>query len=172
MAILVRKSRWSETSVLATWMTDRFGVLQTSARGALRQGNPLIGKLDLFHRAEISFTLSSKSSLHALREVSLRETFTNPSYAALAVASYFSELTASVAPPMQPSQELHDLLSRALAHLGTQPPTRRAFDYFERETARLLGIWNPQGTTPPQSSLAQLCGKLPRTRDQALDVLQ
>ncbi|MEX1118404.1 MAG: recombination protein O N-terminal domain-containing protein, partial [Terrimicrobiaceae bacterium] len=77
-AILVRKSRWSESSLLITWVTDAFGTLKTSARGALRAGSPFAGKVDLFHRAEITFTLSKASSLHSLREISLIKPFDAP----------------------------------------------------------------------------------------------
>lgn len=169
-AILVRKSRWSESSLLITWMTDTFGTLKTSARGALRAGSPFAGKVDLFHNAEITFTLSRSSSLHSLREISLLKPFDAPraTYQTVALASYFSELCAAVAPPMQPAHDLHSLLARALTHLASSPPTRKAFDHFEKETARLLGILDQSGKTTPPSALTQLCGKLPLSRQTAL----
>ncbi len=171
-AILVRKSKWSESSLLITWVTDAFGTLKTSARGALRSGSPFAGKVDLFHSAEISFTLSRSSTLHSLREISLTRPFDAPraTYQTVALASYFSELCAAVSPPMQPAPDLHNLLSRALAHLSSSPPTRRVFDHFEKETARLLGILDQTGKTSPPNALTQLCGKLPSSRQTALDV--
>jgi len=173
-AILVRKSRWSESSLLITWMTDAFGTLKTSARGALRPGSPFSGKVDLFHSAEITFTLSRTSSLHSLREISLTKAFDAPraTYETLALASYFSELCAAVAPPMQPAHDLHGLLTRALAHLAAAAPSRKAFDHFEKETARLLGVLDQSGRTPPASALAHLCGSLPASRQTALAVCQ
>lgn len=156
-----------------TWLSDRFGTLRTSARGALRPGSALAGKLDLFHCAEITFSMSRTSSLHSLREVTIETAFTTAAnhYAALALASYFAELSATVAPPMQPAHELHDLLCRALDHLAAKPPSRKAFDHFESETARLLGVLDPSGATPPHAALAQLCGHLPRSRAAALAAL-
>jgi len=173
-AILVRKSRWSESSLIITWLTDRFGTLRTSARGALRPGSTLAGKLDLFHCAEITIAMSRTSSLHSLREVTVESSFRacGSPYASLALASYFAELSAAVAPPMQASHELHDLLGRALDHIAAKPPSRRAFDHFEAETARLLGVFDPSGATPPHVALAQLCGNLPRSRTGALKALE
>jgi DNA repair protein RecO len=172
-AILVRKRRWSESSLIVTWLTDRFGALQTSARGALRPGSAFAGKLDLFHRAEIGFTFSRTSTLHSLREVSLRSPASGiaANYPALALASYFSELAAAICPPMQPSSDIHDLLLRALDHLEKTAPTARAFQHFEREAARLLGVLDPAGQTPPHVSLSGLCGVLPRSRGQALSAV-
>lgn len=172
-AILVRKRRWSESSLIVTWLTDRFGALQTSARGALRPGSAFAGKLDLFHRAEIGFVFSRTSTLHALREVGTSRPATGiaANYGSLALASYFAELAAAICPPMQPSPDIHDLLVRALGHLESSPPSARAFHHFEREAARLAGVLDPAGQTPPQASLSGLCGTLPRSRSQALDAL-
>ncbi len=171
-AILVRKSRWSESSLLITWVTDSFGTLKTSARGALRAGSPFSGKVDLFHSAEITFTLSRTTSLHSLREISLSKPFDarRATYQTIALASYFSELCAAVTPPMQPAHDFHNLLARALNHLASSPPTRKALDHFEKETARLLGILDQSGKTSPASALTQLCGKLPPSRQTALSV--
>jgi DNA repair protein RecO (recombination protein O) len=169
--ILVRKSRWSETSILATWLTDRFGAVRTSARGALRQGGAFCGKLDLFHRAEITFSISRRSTLHTLREVNLLASLDNPSYATLSLASYFSDLALGIAPAMQPSHEIHDLLVRALDHLGSAPPSSRAFNHFERETARIAGVLDPRSDPATRHALAHLCGGFPKTRAQALKAL-
>jgi DNA repair protein RecO (recombination protein O) len=173
-AILVRKTRWSETSLIITWVTDAFGTLRTSARGALRPNSAFSGKADLFHRAEISFSVSKTTSLHSLREISLMKPFDAPSasYATIAMASYFAELSAAVSPPMQPAPDLHGLLDRALDHLEKNQPTRRVFDHFEKETARILGVLDSTGRTHPSSALAQLCGHLPACRETALGVIQ
>ena len=74
-AILLRKVRWSETSLIVTWITERFGTLRTVARGALRPKSPLAGRLDLFYDAEISLVLNRRSDLHTLREVSVNSVF-------------------------------------------------------------------------------------------------
>lgn len=171
LGVLVHKSKWSETSLLVTWLTDQYGTLRMLARGALRPGSPFAGKLDLFHRGEISYVASRSGTLHTLREVHLHRTFTSSSYPTLALTSYIAELSAAVAPPMQPCPELHDLLLRALDHLESHPASRRALEHFEKETSRLLGVHDATGRTPPHAALAQLCGQLPATRGAALKAL-
>jgi len=172
--ILVRRIRWSESSLIVTWVTDRFGAIQTSARGALRRGSAFEGRLDLFLYAEISFTLSSKSTLHSLREVQVLQPlqFQSRSYASLALASYFVELAGLVAPPMVPAPELTDLLMRALNYAANEKPTVRGLVHFERETARILGVFDESAAVPPHHALEQLSGKLPGTRQIALRALQ
>jgi DNA repair protein RecO (recombination protein O) len=170
-AILVRRHRWSESSLIVTWLTDRHGTLRTSARGALKRGGAFYGRLDLFARAEIGLVFSRRSSLHALREVQIERAFQSTGYAALALASYFGELAAAVAPEMQPAHDLHDLLARALDHLASNPPSLRAFQHFESETARILGVGDTSGKIRSDHALAALCGRLPRSRLHALEAV-
>lgn len=166
-AILVKRTRWSETSLIVTWLTDRFGTLRTSARGALRPRSAFAGRLDLFQCAEIAFVSARTGSLHALREVRTAGTATISSYRSLVMASYFAELAAGIAAPMQPSEELFRLLARALDHLSSNEPTLRAFDFFEREAARISGVLDPSARSAPHEALAQLAGRLPASRSLA-----
>ncbi len=172
-AILVRRTRWAESSLVITWLTDRFGALRTVARGALRPKSPFAGKVDLFHQGEITFALSRASTLHSLREMELTCSFSpvGHHYEAVVLASYFAELSALVAPPMQPAMNLHDLLTRALNHLRAQPPTLKALEHFEREVARILGVLDVSGKVHPVSALTHLCGRLPAGRSTALGAL-
>ena len=71
-AILLRKTKLSDTSLIITWFTEGHGKLKTVAKGARRPKSPFAGKLDLFFDAEISFARSKKSELHTLREVVLK----------------------------------------------------------------------------------------------------
>ena len=172
-AILLRKSRWSESSLIVTWLTAEYGTLKTSARGGLRPGSAFAGKLDLFHQAEIGLTFAREGSLHSLREVDLRTAFdaSRVPYSAVMMGAYFCELAAAVAPPMQPAMVIHDLLSRALVFLQENRPTRKALEHYERELCRNLGIWDESGRVQPQKSLADLCGQLPSSRQAALQTL-
>src|SRR6266850_4980997 len=72
--VVVRTRPLTETSLIVHWLTRDLGRLATVAKGALRSKSPLRGKLDLFYTADFSFSRSRRSELHALREVSLRET--------------------------------------------------------------------------------------------------
>ena len=164
-AILVKKIRWSESSLIVTWVTDKFGTLQTSVRGALQPKSSFAGKLDIFHHAEISFDSARSGSLHSLREVTLISTLEISSYRRLEMASYFAELSATVTPAMHPAPEIHSLLNRALNYLRDNDPDERILPHFEREMAKLLGIWDPSEKVSPSVAIAGLCGGyLPRSR--------
>ncbi len=141
-AILLRRTRYSETSLIVTWLTHGHGKLKTLARGALRPRGPFAGMLDLFFEAEIAFARSSRSEIHTLREVALRDPHDGlrREYGRVELASYFVELLELATEPEHPAPELYDLLQRALHFLETHPPGRRALLHFENELARLLGL--------------------------------
>jgi len=168
-AILVRRVRWSETSLIVTWMTDHFGTVQTLARGALRPKSGFAGKLDIFHRAEISFSPSRRSTLHTLHEVVLQGIPQAFPYKRLVLASYFAELAASASPTMQPAHDVWDLLHRALEHLAGVDVSLRALPHFECELAKILGVWHEDAGIAPHAAIAGLFGGvLPRTRGEAV----
>ena len=48
IAILMRKIRFSDTTLIVEWLTEDFGRLKTIAKGALRPKSTFAGKLDLF----------------------------------------------------------------------------------------------------------------------------
>ncbi|PYL29903.1 MAG: hypothetical protein DMF45_04000 [Verrucomicrobia bacterium] len=74
-AILLRKRKFSDTSLIVSWCTESLGCVQTVAKGARRIKTPFAGKLDLFFEAEISVVTSRKSTLHTLTEVVLKNPF-------------------------------------------------------------------------------------------------
>jgi DNA repair protein RecO (recombination protein O) len=74
LGLILRTRPLTETSLIVHWLTPESGRIATVAKGARRPKSPFRGKLDLFHLAEFSYARSRRSDLHALREVSLRET--------------------------------------------------------------------------------------------------
>ena len=74
-AILLRKRKLSDTSLIVSWCTESLGCIQTVAKGARRAKSPFAGKLDLFFEAEIQIARSRKSNLHTLTEIALRNPF-------------------------------------------------------------------------------------------------
>ncbi len=141
-AILLRRIRYSESSLIITWLTEDHGKLKTIAKGAQRPKSSFAGVLDLFHETEISFARSSRSELHTLREARLL----NPhealrlDYDRLSLAAYFVELLERSTESDHPVPELFDLFGRAIVYLEREPANRRALLHFERELARLLGL--------------------------------
>ncbi len=141
-AILIRKTRLTETSLIVHWCTEHCGLIKTVAKGALRPKSAFAGKLDLFFDAEIEFVPSRKSDLHVLRELAvgnarfgLRE-----SYLRTQAAAYFVQLLELTAERGTPIAPFHDLLRRGLDFLATNTPTRKAILHYEKEIAALLGM--------------------------------
>lgn len=166
-AILLRKTKLSDTSLIVSWCTESLGRIQTVAKGARRPKSPFAGKLDLFFQAEIAIARSRKSNLHTLTEVSLIETFgaIREHYARTRAASYFVELIELASEPDHPAPELFRLLARALRYLDSTEPNRRAVFHFESELARLAGIQRGSGEREtPATAIYNLFGKLPAAR--------
>jgi DNA repair protein RecO len=141
-AILLRRTRFGESGCVLVWLAGDRGKIRTAARGTSRKESGLRGRLDLFYHAEIQFAPSRKSDLHALREVRLIETWEGlrKDYARLLAASYFAELCDLLTEPGHAVPGLFDLLRRALGHMDANAPTRRAVEFFESETCRVLGF--------------------------------
>lgn len=70
--IIIRCIRYSETSLIVHWITEDHGRLSTMARGALRNKSAFKGKLDLFNHCLLAFKRSSRSTLHTLQEIQLK----------------------------------------------------------------------------------------------------
>jgi DNA repair protein RecO (recombination protein O) len=172
-AIVLRKMPWSETSLIVTWLTERFGTTRTVARGARRPKSGFAGMLDLFYGADIAFSFSRTGDLHTLLDVSVRSVFnvSDAGNAGYYLASYFGELAGMAAPSMQPSREVFDLLRRGLNFVQQSPASLRALNHFETELCRILGVYDPRGNVAAIDALASLCGVIPASRAAALRFL-
>jgi len=168
-AILLRRTRLSDTSWIITWLTEHHGRLKTVARGARSPRSPFAGKLDLFFLEEISYAPSRKSDLHALREVALVQPFDGlrADFLRTQMAAYFVELIELVTEPEHPAPELFDLFLRALRYLDAGRPTLRALLHFEEELVRLLGIHGQAGVTAAQA-IGRASHTLPSSRPDLL----
>lgn len=169
-AILLRSTKYSETSLIVTWLTRDFGKLKTMARGARGPKSPFAGTLDLFFETEISFVRSQRSELHTLREAVLRDPHEGmrKDYARVELGAYFVELIEMSTEPEHPVPELFDLLARALGYLESAAPNRRAMVHFEKELARLLGIL---GDGEAATALWAIGQRLPDARRRLLEKL-
>ncbi|KAB2643957.1 MAG: DNA repair protein RecO [Verrucomicrobia bacterium] len=170
-ALLIRKYRLSETSLILVWLTQEHGKVKTAAQGAMKQASTFAGCLDLFGEVEIAFSWSKKSDLHILKEVvpMIPQRRLIPGYLTLLSASYFAELCDLFIELSHPVPELFDLLSRAFGFLSNKAPTRAAVEYFERELAKALGIYNP--SLSAEESLSATGSQLPPSRKRLLDQL-
>ena len=173
-AILLRKIKLTESSLIITWFTEAHGKLKTVAKGARRPRSPFAGRLDLFFAAEITFARSRQSELHILREVAVRNSREGLrlEYARTQMAAYFVELVEMTTEFEHAVPEVYDLLRRALDFLDTHAPTRRALLHFERELGGLLGVTGIHNAdADPAQAILRLSGQLPRDRARLLKSL-
>ena len=170
-AILLRKRKFSETSLIISWCTDSLGCIQTMAKGARRSRSVFAGKLDLFYEAEIQIARSRKSSLHTLTEVVLRNAFggIRQNYGRTNTAAYFVELIELCTERDHHEPELFTLLQRAFGHLDRNDSSLRVIAHFEKELARIAGVHDSRLEKNNSAvALAVLFGKLPMSRTPLL----
>jgi DNA repair protein RecO (recombination protein O) len=173
-AILLRKRKLSDTSLIVSWCTESLGCIQTAAKGARRPKSPFAGKLDLFFEAEIQIARSRKSNLHALTEVALKNPFSGirENLRRTQAASYFVELIELCTESDHHEPELFSLLRRAFSFLNNNDPDLRAVLHFETELARIAGVHDTKMLkSNPALALANLFGRLPSSRAGLLKAL-
>ena len=173
-AILLRKRKLSDTSLIVSWCTESLGCIETVAKGARRPKSVFAGRLDLFFEVEIQIRRSRKSNLHTLTEAVLRNPFRGirENYLRMQAASYFVELIDISTAPEHPVPELFHLLQRAFGFLDARDANLRAVRHFEAELARLNGVHDvAKLKSDPAAALAALFGRLPRGRAALLKAL-
>ena len=173
-AILLRKRKFRDTSLIVSWCTESFGCIQTVANGARRAKTPFAGKLDLFFEAEIQIARSKKSNLHTLTELALRNAFAGirRTYLRTQTAAYFVELIELCTERDHHEPELFALLRRAFNYLDHSEPDLRAVAHFETELARIAGVHDSKMLKhDPAFALGSLFGKLPMSRTPLLKAL-
>jgi len=163
-AILLRRSRFGDSSLIVSWITDSLGRIDTGARGALKPGGRFSGLLDLFRECEITVARPKRGDLWELREAALIRSHDDlgRSAPALQLAGYLCELVRLATEPEHPVPEIHELLSRALTYLETRDPSVRLLHRFERRLAGLLGIAG--SSEPAERALVRHLHRLPSTR--------
>jgi DNA repair protein RecO (recombination protein O) len=174
-AILLRKRKLSDTSLIISWCTESLGCIQTVAKGARRAKSPFAGKLDLFFEAEIQIARSRKSNLHTLTEVVLRNPFggIRKDHLRTQTAAYFVELIEICTESDHHEPELFALLRRAFGFLSENNPTLRAISHFETELARIAGVHDSKMLkSEPAFALGNLFGRLPLSRTPLLKALK
>jgi DNA repair protein RecO (recombination protein O) len=174
VAILLRKRKFSDTSLIVLWCTESLGCIQTVAKGARRAKSPFAGKVDLFFEAEIQIARSRRSDLHTLTEVVLKNPFggIRKNYLRMQTAAYFVELIEICTERDHREPELFALLRRAFGYLDGNDPNLRAITHFETELARITGVHDAKILkNDPAFALGNLFGRLPLSRTPLLKTL-
>jgi DNA repair protein RecO (recombination protein O) len=167
--ILLRKIRYSETSLIITWFSDRLGKIKTIAKGALRPKTIFAGKLDLFFHCDLLLSISIRSEIHTLREAALLSSFDGirKVYLKTCVAAYFVELVEKVTELDHPAPEIYQLLNRAFKYLDLNAPDARTIPFFEAELCKTLGLQTPE-INSAAGKLRDTFGPIPQARTELL----
>ncbi|MCW0217196.1 MAG: DNA repair protein RecO [Prosthecobacter sp.] len=175
-AILIGRSRYSETTLIVQWCSAEHGLFRTIAKGALRPKSAFAGLLDLFVSADIHYALAKKSDLHTLLEAHWQ----NPrlglrsSYGRVLAATYLVKLITLAVEPHSPIPAIHELLIKALNYLNDHDPSRAFIERFELRLAEDLGLIGEGGSAGGQAAHAieeNFHRRLPIQRRQVLDWL-
>lgn len=170
-AIILKKSDYSESSLLVQWLTKSHGIIHTVVKGARRSKSTFNGRIDLFIHGEIEYVESKKSELHTLIDidVSLHPTI-GSNYPKVVLASYFCALINRTCERESSVPEIYLLLSNALTWLesGIQP-TQKNVAQFEKRLAKELHLTHKNFEA--HILLSELGNGLPSTRQQAMDIL-
>jgi len=142
IGLILRTRPLTETSLIVHWLTPDFGRIATVAKGARRPKSPFLGKLDLFHEANISFSRSRRSDLHTLREVSLRNAHAGlrQQIGYLQQAAYCARLIEQVTETETPLPALYQQLRSMLEVLPRQPSQSQTIFAFELKLLDELGL--------------------------------
>ena len=72
-ALVVRATRWQESSKIVTFFTETEGLVKLIVRGALRNKSPLAGKLETLSEVCVVFYRKDTRSLQLLKELDMTE---------------------------------------------------------------------------------------------------
>ena len=116
--LVLRQTVTKETDLILTVLTPDLGKIPVIARGARRKNSRLAAACQLLAYSEL--TVYQKGAWYMLDEASTIELFdgVRQDFENLALASFFAELTESVAEEGSPAPELLRLLLNALYALG------------------------------------------------------
>jgi len=140
--VVLRLTRFSDTSLIVTWLSQEEGKIKTAARGARRPSSPFAGKLDLFHWCELLVLPTKRSEIQTLKETRVIEDFAGirRRYANMLAAAYFAECVDETIELEHPVPEIFDLLIRAYRYLNGSEIDASTVTFFEAELGHLLGI--------------------------------
>jgi len=173
-AILIGRTRWSETSLIVQWCGPETGLFRTVAKGALRPKSPFIGLLDLFVSVELRYARAKSGDLHTLAEAR----WTNPrlglrtSYGRVLAATYLVKLITLVVEPHSPIPAIHSVLAKALDYLADHDPSPALLERFELRLAEDLGLIGAGGAATGEAARAieeSFHRRLPVQRRQVLE---
>jgi DNA repair protein RecO (recombination protein O) len=183
--LILRTRPLTETSLIVHWLTPNFGRIATVAKGARRHKSPFLGKLDLFYRADFSFSRSRSSDLHNLREVNLRETHgaIRADIVKLQQAAYAANFIVQATETETPLPDIFKLLQKFLKRLCEKKSAGQIIFSLELKLLRELGLepdWSRTNLAAGTKKIAAVlsekdfstAGNLKLTKSQIVELRQ
>jgi DNA repair protein RecO len=140
--LVLRTRPLTDTSLIVQWLTRDFGRIATVAKGARRPKSPFRGQLDLFYLADLSYSRSSRSELHTLREVRLLKTHAGLRTELIYVqqASYCAALIEQTAETDAPLPIVYENFCDLLEQLPKHAAQPQTIFGFEMKWLQELGL--------------------------------
>lgn len=155
--LILRKTPYSETSLILKVYTRESGLITLMAKGAKRPKSRFAGVLDFFTLDQFIYPEKSRTEIHTLTDASLIQDFprvkTDPAVQAL--AHVFLELYLRYLPEPQPSPAHYAWLVGQLESLDGAEGIR---DHVLRLCDFILGLCSVSGFSP-QFSVCVQCGR-------------
>jgi DNA repair protein RecO (recombination protein O) len=141
LAIVLRTIEFSETSVVTTLFTEKFGKISALAKGARRPKGPFESALDLLAVVRIVFLHKSSGALDLLTEAKLERRFRAAArdLSRLYAGYYVAELLTELTDEGDPHADLFSAADAALARLDEGAPVAPTVLDFELTALNLLG---------------------------------
>jgi DNA repair protein RecO (recombination protein O) len=140
-AIVLRRTEYSNTSLILSLYTEHTGRIEVIAKGARRQTSSYHGVLDLGNRIEAVFYRHSQGPIHTLSEGTLLDDFygLRSELFRFYAASNVLELMLSLTPSEDPNRDLYELVVEALDSLSEGPDPAKSLLIFHTDLLRILG---------------------------------
>lgn len=153
-ALLLKQVDTGEADRVVTLLTEDLGKVSAIARGARRSRKRFGAALALFVLAEAELRRRTTSNLHVLTGYQALEIHPGISrdIAAIAHASYATELVQVLCPEGHPEPALFELLLEMYALLTRETPTSERLRVFELRVLRAAGL-------APQLHSCVACGR-------------
>ena len=140
-AIVIRRTEWSETSLIVQLFTRDFGRMSAIAKGARRVKSPFEGSLDLLSVCRIVAIRKQTDALNLLTEAKLHRRFRGGQrsldrlYAGYTIAEWLRLMTDHD----DPHVELYDRAINALGQIDGTGDVAATLLWFELQMFRILG---------------------------------
>ena len=151
-ALVLRVVNYNDTDALLTVLSDTHGKITLKARGLRRKNSPLVAPGQLLAYGE--FTVFEYRGYYTINEAQSLELFAplRKDITRLSLATYFAQVTETLAQEEQPDPELLSLTLNCLHILSyTATPESKVKAVFELRSACLSGYM-------PELSKCYLCG--------------